>query len=26
LSQAMQNIGYNQGTNLGYYVGAETLK
>lgn len=26
MSQAMQNIGYNQGTNLGYYVGAETLK
>lgn len=26
ISQAMQNIGYNQGTNLGYYVGAETLK
>jgi len=22
----MQNMGYNQGTNLGYYVGAETLK
>ena len=26
MSQAMQNMGYNQGTNLGYYVGAETLK
>lgn len=26
MSQAMQNIGYNQGTNLGYYVGAETMK
>lgn len=26
MSQAMQNIGYNQGTNLGYYVGAETLR
>lgn len=26
MSQAMQNVGYNQGTNLGYYVGAETLK
>lgn len=25
MSQAMQNIGYNQQTNLGYYVGAETL-
>ena len=22
----LQNMGYNQGTNLGYYVGAETLK
>ena len=26
MSQAMQNMGYNQGTNLGYYVGAETMK
>lgn len=26
MSQTMQNMGYNQGTNLGYYVGAETLK
>jgi rhamnogalacturonan endolyase len=26
ISQAMQNIGYNQGTNLGYYVGAETMR
>ena len=26
MSQAMQNMGYYQGTNLGYYVGAETLK
>ena len=26
MSQAMQNMGYTQGTNLGYYVGAETLK
>lgn len=26
MSQAMQNVGYNQGTNLGYYVGAETMK
>ena len=26
MSQAMKNMGYNQGTNLGYYVGAETLK
>lgn len=26
MSQAMQNVGYNQSNNLGYYVGAETLK
>lgn len=26
MSQAMQNMGYNQGTNLGYYVGAETME
>lgn len=26
MAQAMQNIGYNQGTSLGYYVGPETLE